>query len=205
MLPVTFIKILITTTVSLLLAVMAAAQQTAPLQLQEKDALRYMREEEKLARDIYDSIFSRWGGNPFDHIRKSEQTHMDRLKPLFATYQLTDPVAATNDKTGKFVNADLQNINDSLIGTSSRSFAEALRTGAYVEELDILDLEARIKQTQHEDIITVYNCLLHASEQHLRAFTQHLKKQGIAYKPILLDNARFNTIMADSNKGCPMW
>jgi hypothetical protein len=197
-------KTLVTGAVALLLALTTSAQQPAPLRQQERDALLYMREEEKSARDIYDSIFTRWGGKPFDNIRKSEQTHMDRLQTLIATYQLSDPVAATQDKRGKFINADLQKLYDSLISKSSRSYAEALRTGTYVEELDILDLEARIKQTQHEDIITVYNCLLHASEQHLRAFTQHLKKQGIAYKPVLLDNARFDAILADSNTGCPM-
>ena len=198
-------KTCIITAVSLLLAVTTVAQQPVQLQQQEKDALLYMLEEEKLARDIYESLFTRWGGNPFDNIRNSEQIHMDRLKPLITTYQLTDPVATTNDEKGMFVDAHLQKIFDSLVSKGSSSYADALRVAAYVEELDILDLELRMKQTQQQDIITVYHCLLHASEHHLQAFTRHMKKQGMNYVPVLLDKTRFEAIMAQNNKGCPMW
>ena len=62
-------------------------QQTVSLKQQEKDAILYMREEEKLARDVYDSMYAKWKVNPFGNIRQSEQTHMDRMKTLITSWQ----------------------------------------------------------------------------------------------------------------------
>ena len=60
----------------------------------------------------------------------------------------------------------------------------------------ITDLEARIKQTEKQDIIAVYDYLKHASEQHLRAFVHHMKMQGMPYSPVLLSQERFDAIIA---------
>ncbi len=41
--------------------------------------LLYMREEEKLARDVYDYLYEKWNAIIFDNISNSEQIHMDRV------------------------------------------------------------------------------------------------------------------------------
>jgi hypothetical protein len=41
----------------------------------EADALLYMREEEKLAHDVYVFLYSVWNQKVFNNIAKSEQTH----------------------------------------------------------------------------------------------------------------------------------
>ena len=45
-------------------------------------ALVYMREEEKLARDVYITLFEIHGINVFNNISKAEQQHMDQLLVL---------------------------------------------------------------------------------------------------------------------------
>lgn len=178
------------------------SQQNISLTQVEKDAIIYMREEEKLARDVYDSMFVKWGGNPFGNIRHSEQVHMNRMKTLITTYQLQDPVNQAGDSQGKFVSNLLQQYYNELTASGSQSLTAALEAGAKIEELDIADLEERIKQTKKQDILGTYSFLKMASENHLRAFVRRLKMQGINYKPVILNKNEFDKIIAtDNNKG----
>lgn len=177
------------------------AQQNSILNQQEKDAILYMREEEKLARDVYNLLYDKWGINPFNNIRQSEQVHMDRMKTLITTYQLEDPVMKNLDKQGVFTNVQLQQYFNELSTTGGRSLIDALKVGAKIEELDIADLEERIKQTQKQDIISSYNFLKMASENHLRAFVRRLKMQGVVYEPVILSKTEFKKII--SSEGTP--
>jgi len=43
----------------------ATAQQKTTLTSQESDAILYMREEEKLARDVYEFLYAKYNVNPF--------------------------------------------------------------------------------------------------------------------------------------------
>ncbi|HCL82893.1 MAG TPA: hypothetical protein DIC22_02905 [Chitinophagaceae bacterium] len=181
--------------VVLLFSMTGFTRQTPSLSQQEKDGILYMREEEKLARDVYDSLFIKWGGRPFVNIRQSEQYHMDRMKTLITTYGLEDPVVKTNDRHGIFWNASLQTFYNELVRTGGSSFTEALKTGAQIEEQNIADLEKRMKQTQKQDIIAVYDYLKMASGNHLRAFVRRLNMQGIPYEPVILSKADFDKII----------
>lgn len=173
------------------------SQQDIYLTQKEKEALIYMREEEKLARDIYDSMYFKWSGNPFGNIRQSEQIHMDRMKFLITTYKLYDPVEKNNDKHGIFINVGLQQNYKELVSAGSRSLTEALKAGAKIEEMDIADLEERIKQTERQDITNTYNYLMMASGNHLRAFVHRLKMLGINYDPVILNKASFDKIITE--------
>ncbi len=50
-----------------------------PLNDSDKEALLFMLEEEKLARDTYEFLDNQWGINQFANIKKSEQSHMDAV------------------------------------------------------------------------------------------------------------------------------
>jgi hypothetical protein len=184
---------------AIILLITGFAQQPVFLNQQEKDAVLYMREEEKLARDVYESLFTKWKVNPFGNIRQSEQTHMDRMKTLITFYKLNDPIAINNDKQGVFVNTLLQKYYNELVATGSQSLTEALQAGAKIEELDIKDLEERIGQTKTANIISTYNYLQMASGNHLRAFVRRLAMEGISYKPVILTTATFDAIVASEN------
>jgi hypothetical protein len=186
-------------TALLLLSLTGFTQQHVTLNQQEKDAISYLREEEKLARDVYDSMYAKWQVNPFGNIRHSEQNHMDRMQTLIRSYNLTDPILSTNDKKGAFTNTTLQSLYNELVTTGSRSLNAALKVGAKIEELDINDLEERVKQTKQLHIITTYNALKMASENHLRAFVRRLKVLGENYEPIMLNKLQFEKIIAADN------
>ncbi len=163
----------------------------------EVEGLIYMREEEKLARDVYLTLFNQWNVNIFQNIAKSEQTHTDAVKNLLDIYGIVDPVS--DDGIGIFVNHDLQALYDQLVMQGSRSLGDALKVGAAIEEIDILDLEKYIAQTEHANIQTVYESLLKGSRNHLRAFVSNLQtRTGEAYQPQFLTQEGYELIISAS-------
>jgi hypothetical protein len=54
----------------------------ASLSAEEINSLNFMREEEKLARDVYNGLARKWEVNIFTNIATSEQTHMDAVLQL---------------------------------------------------------------------------------------------------------------------------
>lgn len=144
-----------------------ATQNTLQLTELEEQNILYMREEEKLARDVYLVMYDLWGANIFANISDSEQRHMDAIKNLITRYDLTDPVV---DKIGEFTNPDLKELYDDLIEAGEVSLDEALKVGVAIEELDIADLEQALTETDKRNIERVFQNLLNGSNNHLDAF-----------------------------------
>ena len=155
--------------------------QAADLTDAEKSWLTYMREEEKLARDVYTLMYDKWGSQVFNSISGSEQTHMDAIKTLLDRYGIPDPAAGKGP--GEFTNQDLQDLYNTLIEDGSVSLVEALKVGVVIEETDIDDLNAGIAATKRKDIKTVFGNLLQGSLNHLKAFVSNLALQGVVYEP----------------------
>ena len=163
----------------------------------EAEGLIFMREEEKLARDVYLTLYDQWDIPIFQNIARSEQTHTDAIKNLLDTYGLVDPMV--NDKIGVFINPDLQALNDQLVAQGSQSLSDALKVGIAIEEIDILDLEKYIAQTDHADIQLVYENLLKGSRNHLRAFVSTLQRQtGETYQPQYLSQDVYDAIVGSA-------
>lgn len=165
----------------------------------ESAALLYMREEEKLAHDVYVTLYAKWGLPVFQNISQSEQTHTDAIKVLLDRYGLTDPAS---NQVGAFTNPELQKLYTDLIARGGQSLSEALKVGAAIEEIDILDLQKRLAQTNHADIQQVYNNLLKGSANHLRAFVSTLKTQtGETYQPQYLTADVYQSIIGSTGAG----
>lgn len=146
------------------------ALPTTDLTDDEVAGLLQMREEEKLARDVYDAMAVKWDLQIFDNISNSEQTHMDAVLALLDRHDLADPAAGM--AAGEFTNPDLQALYDNLIAQGSTSATDALEVGVAIEELDIADLQSL--QTDTADIALVYDHLETGSEHHLDAFNRQL-------------------------------
>jgi hypothetical protein len=138
----------------------------------EKDGLIYMRLEEKLARDVYLTLGKTYTQKMFVNIPESEQRHMDAVKILLNKYVITDPI--TDNEIGSFTNADFKKLYDDLVAKGKTSFRDAMLVGKEIEEMDIKDLNERLEQTDNPDIKSVYENLKQGSENHLKAFTNHL-------------------------------
>lgn len=147
--------------------------QTANLSNQEINDMKYMLEEEKVARDVYEFLDTKWDLRVFNNIKSSEQRHMDMVEYLLnankVSYQLSD-------KQGVFYNDDLQKLYNSLIEKGSKSKYDALEVGKTIEDTDIEDLENAMKNTSNSEIKEVYSQLIFASNNHLRAFNRNLSR-----------------------------
>ena len=142
-----------------------------PLSVEEAAHLLYMREEEKLALDIYQALYSKWQVRIFSNIAASEQRHFDAIGTLIDRYGLSGPAQPT---AGVFTNADLQKLYDDLLDKGSLSLLDALQVGVAIEETDIDDLKAEIAITGNRDVLTVYGNLLNGSLNHLSAFNSRI-------------------------------
>ncbi|ACS90227.1 MAG TPA: DUF2202 domain-containing protein [Thermococcaceae archaeon] len=168
----------------------------AELSQEEIDGLLYMVEEEKLARDVYLTLYEQWSLPVFGNIAESEGTHMNAVLSLIEKYNLTAP--DTLDQVGVFQNEELQALYDQLVEMGSASLEEALKVGALIEETDIKDLEDWIVQTDNEDIKTVYTNLMAGSENHLRAFVGQLERLGVDYTAQVLPQEQVDEILSSA-------
>lgn len=167
---------------------------TGELSDKEIEGLQFMREEEKLARDVYLVLYEQWSLIPFKNISKSEQVHMDAILSLLNKYSLDDP--AEGNDIGIFTNDELQQLYNQLIEQGSRSVVDALKVGALIEEVDTIDLQRIIdEEVDNEDIEFVLSNLKRASGFHLRAFVGHLKRYNIEYSPELLEENIYKDII----------
>lgn len=177
----------------------AAAVNANGLTDAEIEGLLFMREEEKLAHDVYLALYDIWGQSIFQNIAESEQTHTDSVKHLLDKFGIDDPAA--NTAAGVFANADLQNLYNELTALGAQSLEDALRVGAAIEEIDILDLEENLATVTESEIVQVYENLLSGSENHLRAFVSTLaQKTGETYTPQYLSQAVYDAILSESSQ-----
>lgn len=159
----------------------------------EKQSLLLMREEEKLARDVYVFLYKKWGMNVFNNISKSEDTHTNAILALLKKYQITDPVG--NNAAGVFTNATLQSLYNDLTFKGSASLSAGLSIGATIEDLDIYDLMDHQKQIDNQDINLVYANLTKGSRNHIRSFTARLSDYGVTYKAQFIAETLLNDIL----------
>ena len=182
-------------------AIPAPASQATALGSEEIADLQFMREEEKLAHDVYAALYAKWKLPVFQNISQSETTHTNTIQSLLQRYQLNDPV--TGKAAGQFADAKLQTLYSQLVQEGSKSLAAALKVGATIEELDIQDLQERLARTHASDVQFAYQNLEKGSRNHLRSFASQMKQQGVVYTPQYLDSARYQEIVNSRNERGP--
>lgn len=155
--------------------------------------LLFMREEEKLAHDVYTTLFEKWNLDIFNNISDSEQKHTDSISNLIQAYNLEDPYI---DGVGNFSNEVFTTLYTDLVTQGSVSIESALSVGALIEDLDIVDLEKAMSNTDNESILTVYANLQKGSRNHIRSFTSMLSRYGESYTPTYLTQDEYLLIIS---------
>jgi len=165
----------------------------------EQHHLTFMREEEKLARDVYASLASMWpDSSVFVNVGEgSEQTHADVMRDKLEEYGLEDPNPETNNLpsslgvfTGEDYGAYFTDKYQLLINQGSQSELDALYVGALIEELDMHDIvncpevivdtdnginDCGLHYTDEQPLINAYNSLLDGSKSHLKAYVGRIE------------------------------
>ena len=161
----------------------------------ETQSILFMREEEKLARDINVLFYQKWGQQIFDNISVAEQTHMVALLLLINKYNLSDPVGT--NPPGIFTNDALQTFYTYFETQGNISVIDALKIGAAIEEIDIRDFNLLLADNDinNTDILLVYTNLVKASRNHLRSFVKVLNSLGVTYSPAYLSPDVYTSII----------
>jgi|GEM_PF-926068 len=159
--------------------------------------LVYVREEEKLARDVYIKLSMIYPESiVFGKIDDSEQRHTDAVRDKLKQYGIEDP--STNDNVGVFTGEEFGEYFTekyvSLISRGGISELEAFYVGAYIEELDMRDINQCPDEIIHQDngindllacgkvytdnpdIKQLYMSLLDGSDSHLKAYVKNIEK-----------------------------
>jgi len=156
-----------------ILSSMNTFSQKGSLSEKVTNDMKFMVEEEKVARDAYEYLGETWNLRIFNNIKQSEQRHMEMMESLLEKNKIAYEIS---DERGVFYNKDLQKMYNDLIEKGSKSRRDALEVGKLIEVTDIKDLEEAIKNTSDEYIKQVYSNLLRASQNHLKAFNRQLAK-----------------------------
>jgi hypothetical protein len=92
-----------------------------------KNRLKFMVEEEKLARDVYTVLAKSSAYPKFRNIANAEQFHMDQMSMVLADYGVWNPTL--NRKPGVFFNKDLSALYKTLIAKGQLSALDAIEAG----------------------------------------------------------------------------
>ena len=165
---------------------------------EDEQALLFMLEEERLARDTYKFLNEYWGLVQFENIMQSEQSHMDAVEALLKAYNIEYEIL----EEGVFENEDLQAWYDKFVEDGVVDEVAALTVGATIEDLDIVDLEEHIQATSNTDVADVFSSLQCGSRNHLRSFVQSIENLGATYTPQFLTQEEYDAILAGSHEQC---
>lgn len=159
--------------------------------------LMEMREEEKLAGDVYTYFYEKYNYIVFNNISKSEAAHSRAVLYLINGFGLSDPAL---EEVGDFNDELFSTLYTSLTEQGSTSLADALKVGAFIEEYDIADLERLLEETENETIKRVYGNLLRGSKIHLKAYTAALTRINETYIPTIISQEYYDEIIAASTE-----
>ncbi len=195
-----FKKTLLMATVALN-AVVAPLVSAATLDHAEETHLVFMREEEKLARDVYLTFAQMYPNQPvFQTIAtSSEQTHTDTMRDKLAQYNIADPNPDTNNLpasigiyTGAVYGPYFTEKFSTLTSLGMQSELHSLYVGALIEELDMHDIVecpkaivetdpaieeggCGLNYTDEKPLKNAYSSLIDGSESHLRSYVGQIE------------------------------
>lgn len=177
--------------------IMNLPQET--LSEEELAGIMQMREEEKLARDVYLALYDAWNINIFSNIAKSEQSHTDMVALIVEKYGLEDPFV---DERGVFTDSTIQELYNNLVNLGGQSLVQGLSVGCTIEDLDIFDLEELMLIADNQDLRTVYQNLLKGSRNHMRSFSRQYSAQGGTYAAQYISAEKLQEILSsDAEQG----
>jgi len=113
------------------------------LDFNEQTHLEFMCEEEKLARDVYITLGTKYPeATVFGKIDDSEERHKCAVADMLEKYGIPNP--STNDNVGVFTGKDygwyFTEKFKALVERGAISELEAMYVGGFIEELDMMDI-----------------------------------------------------------------
>lgn len=171
--------------------VVPSFETTAELTSDEIEFLYAVREDEKLARDIYNSFYSLYASKPMSNIAKAEENHIAAVERLFYFYSINYPAVG---EAGVFADATRQSYYNELISKGT-TLLDAYKAAAYLEEKDIADYEAVLPSITNPNIKLVIEHLIKGSINHFKATLRQIDALGGEYQAAVLSQERYTEIV----------
>lgn len=168
------------------------------LSASDTEALLFSLEEEKMAHEVYDFLYEKWGSMQFGNILNAEERHMTAVENVLKAYNIDYKVLPE----GQFENPEVQKLYNDFIAKGSLSEKDALLVGAGIEDVDIYDLRRLISETDNSALVNVFERLECGSQNHMRAFDRALKAFGVNYTPQYISENEMNEILSAQNQPC---
>jgi hypothetical protein len=169
-----------------------------PLSFNERDAILFMREEEKLARDIYLRLYEMWGAQPFENMRQVEERHMAALLCLISKYELKDPVG--DRAVGSFKTHEFAKLYKILLKKGSQSLPDSYAVGAMLEVWDMSDKIEIEEDLDNKDLIAVVEELRRSSRNHMRSLDLNLLEHGMTFHPVSIAPTVYKNVTASDTE-----
>jgi hypothetical protein len=131
--------------------------------------LTEMREEERVARDLYTQLGRSSGEAIFTRIAAAEQRHLDAVERLMSSQGMDPDAAGTT--VGRYAVPDLQSAYNRWLAAGRASDQAAYKVGVELEKQDIAELKA-LRVASGTTGARVVQALRTGSEHHLAAFTK---------------------------------
>jgi hypothetical protein len=132
--------------------------------------LTYLREEERLARDVYTALYELYpDATSFSRIANAEQRHFDSMGLMLSRHGLADPSSGLS--AGTYANDTLTKLSAQLMTQAKVSVNEAYKVGVAIEQTDIADLKTGLAGNVPADVKAAYTYLQVGSDNHLASFT----------------------------------
>ena len=174
----------------------AAAIKSAPTPI-ELQALAYIHEEERLARDVYFEMFKLWGLSIFKSISEEEQEHINVTAHFLRIFNINN--LYSTESPGQYANNDLTLLYQTLTRKGAVSAKEALSACALQKEINMIDLNKATSVTLSIPAKDTYQELHKESTNHLRSFSHALELLWVRYHGAFLSQQVINSII-----GSPM-
>ncbi len=161
------------------------------------DSLAYMGNEERLANDIYTTLYDYHGQSisQFANITKAEKRHIGVVQDLVRKYNVDisalsnveNPIAnkdveIENMPAGRYDVKEIQDLYDALYEKGIKSKRDAIEVGCMVEVHDVNDLDRYIAQAEAanaSDVVDGFKNIRNGSYNHYWSFDRALKAEGV--------------------------
>ena len=175
-------------------------EDDAGIEAEVEADLVQLREEEKLARDVYLTLYFEWQLAIFQNISNSEQNHMDQVGALLDNFGIPDPIV--DGTVGVFQDEHIAHLYEALVAQGMQSEVHALLVGATIEDLDIFDIREMRSHTNNQAVLVTYDQLECGSNNHLNAFVKQLEARGTTYTAQYLTAVEVEAILSAGSQPC---
>ncbi|MDD2425522.1 MAG: DUF2202 domain-containing protein [Bacteroidales bacterium] len=180
------------TTTFTLAGVTPVFDSTAQLNSDEIEFLYAVREDEKVARDLYNAFFEKFKLKAFENISKAEENHIRAVQLLMDYYEIEYPEMG---EYGKFADPARQQLYDSLL-IKGETALEAFKVMAQIEEHNIVSYLEVLEDVDNGNIKILIENLEKASENHFKATIRQITALGGKYTAQFMSQEQYSSIIA---------